>query len=515
MNNNESKQNNNQIFSNMIWGLFASGLNYFVGFLLTPYITRKLGLEAYGFITLSFSFITYVDVVAVAINAFAARYVAIEYYNGKIEKANSYFSSVFVANLFFIFIATIPAFVAVSQLEKLIVIPEADVYNVKLLFLFVYVDYCLNILGTLYSVLIFVKNKTDITYRNKGISTIIYALTIFLIIFLLDFKVYSVAIAYVLSSFYYFIANSFCSKRVLPEIKANIYSFSFDSIKKVISSGIWNSLNNVGAILNNGLDLLVTNRMLDNLVMGQVSIGKQISTIFNSISLILVQSFQPTQLKCYSIGDTDGLVASLNKSIKLSGIIGCSIFGTYVILGKQFLSLWLGISNIDDIFALGLVALSGDIIQISNRPLFYVFTLTDKLKFNCWVTLFTGVLNFFGMVFFLKFSNLGGYVVVGSTVIAYVLTIWTISFQSRRYLQLEKNPFNFFIFKNYFVAIFFYVIGIIANDIIYLKGWVPLIICGIFVSFLLLIISSLLLLNKDERLSVVNILKFKIGKVCK
>ncbi len=489
---------NRQLAKNLLWSLIATTLSYIVSFILTPYITKTLGMDAYGFITLSTTCTSYIDVITVALSAFVTRYIAIEYHNGRLEKAQSYFHSVFVAYMVLLSIMSILVIIAVVNIDSLLYVPDELLADVKILFLMVYVNYCINILGSLFNSLIFIKNKVDISSRNKGMSTILYAFLIIGAMLSIGLKVYSIAIAHMCSAILYFIANVYSSKKVMPEMIINIKLYSRSSLFDVISSGIWNSLNNIGAILNNGLDLVVTNRMLNNTIMGQVSVGKQLSNIFNAISQMVCQVFQPKQLEYYSKGDTDNLIDSLVKSIKTSGLIGCTIYGSYVLVGKQFLQLWIG-DNYEYIYLLGLIALGGDIMQISNRPLFYVFTLTNKLKINCWITLLTGLLNFSFMFVLLIITEWGGYVVVGSTVVAYVLTIWCISLQAKRYLKLRRNPFNHFIIKNYIVTLILIGVGLLFSKCIIVKGWISLILFAVLSGIVTFSICLIIILNKNER----------------
>ena len=48
-----------------------------------------------------------------------------------------------------------------------------------------------------------------------------------------------------------------------------------EAVKKLVLSGIWNSINSVGNLLNSGLDLWISNLMLSALEMGNLSIVKQ------------------------------------------------------------------------------------------------------------------------------------------------------------------------------------------------------------------------------------------------
>ena len=85
--------------SNAIWAVIAVLINTIINFTIVPYVTERIGTEAYGFVSLVNTFVTYIDVVTVALNAFASRFVAIEFHKCNIEKAKEYYSSVFFANV--------------------------------------------------------------------------------------------------------------------------------------------------------------------------------------------------------------------------------------------------------------------------------------------------------------------------------------------------------------------------------------------------------------------------------
>ena len=67
---------------NMVWSLIAVFVNYFMNFLITPYVTNNIGVEAYGFVALANTFISYADIISVGLNAFAGRFISIAYHRG-------------------------------------------------------------------------------------------------------------------------------------------------------------------------------------------------------------------------------------------------------------------------------------------------------------------------------------------------------------------------------------------------------------------------------------------------
>lgn len=88
-----------RMLMNMLWSLLSLFINYFMNFLITPYVTNNIGVEAYGFVALANTFVSYVDILAVGLNAFAGRFIAMAYHQDKPEKANCYFSSTILADL--------------------------------------------------------------------------------------------------------------------------------------------------------------------------------------------------------------------------------------------------------------------------------------------------------------------------------------------------------------------------------------------------------------------------------
>ena len=93
--------NNRQLALNMLYQIAGLVINMGITFLLTPFIIKSLGVEAYGFIGLSNNILGYLQLATIALNSMAGRFVTIEYHKGNIENANRYFTSVFYSNCIF------------------------------------------------------------------------------------------------------------------------------------------------------------------------------------------------------------------------------------------------------------------------------------------------------------------------------------------------------------------------------------------------------------------------------
>lgn len=86
-------------------------------------------------------------------------------------------------------------------------------------------------------------------------------------------------------------------------------------------------------------------------------------------------------------------------------------------MGKIFLHLWLPSQNHEILFQLAMITLMSDILIGVVNPLYYVFTLTKKLKVPCLITIIMGILNITGMYALIKYTDLGAYAVVLTTMV--------------------------------------------------------------------------------------------------
>ena len=72
----------NHILKTMMMTGVAYVVNYGITLLLTPYITNRIGTDAYGFVTLAKQFAQYATIITTALNVYAARYIGISFHKG-------------------------------------------------------------------------------------------------------------------------------------------------------------------------------------------------------------------------------------------------------------------------------------------------------------------------------------------------------------------------------------------------------------------------------------------------
>ena len=117
-----SNDNKRLIKTITISGLSAV-ISYLINFFLTSYISENVGIDAYGFVAIAKTAVSYAQIITVALTTFIVRYISINYHKGEIEEAKSYYSSSVMACVTLSGIIYLVAMIVVAKLEYVLNIP--------------------------------------------------------------------------------------------------------------------------------------------------------------------------------------------------------------------------------------------------------------------------------------------------------------------------------------------------------------------------------------------------------
>lgn len=399
----------------------AFSINYFISFFLTSYVTDNIGVDAYGFVSLSKTFASYAVIATTALNSYAARYITLEYHNKNYKNANVYFNSILFGNLFCgaVLLGLCAAFEAVMPV--VLNIPAGMVSDVRMLFLLVFFNLFVSLVGTAFQASAIIKNKLIQVSVFRGISYVIEAVTLLAVYALLPAKVYYAGIGMLSATLFLNFAYCYLNGKYTPELKISIAQFRLSAVKELVVNGIWNSFNSLGNTLNSGLDLLVSNTLLNAVSMGYVSIVKTIVNIFSSLYQMVCQPFEPILLKDYANGRKSELIAHLKSAMKLSGLISNLAFAGVVGYGAWYYRLWIPKQDCELLYRLTIIAVATSIFEGAVYPLFYIYTLTIRNKIPCVITIVGGLLNVIGMYFLIQYTSLSVYAVFITTAVIMLL----------------------------------------------------------------------------------------------
>ena len=474
-------------------------INYLIMFTLTPYITMYLGTEAYGFVSLAKTVSNYGIIITGCLNTYASRYITIEFHKGNLKKANNYFSSIVLANLGMLAIILILTFFLITKLQIFIKIPNELVRDVKILFLLDILNYMLMALANTFTVFAYIRNRLDQLEIIKLLSYLTEAIVLIFLFKTLTPKVYYVGVGLLASTIILGILNFILCKKEIPELEVHIKDYSWNAVKDLVLSGMWNSINSVGNLLNSGLDLWMSNLMLNVISMGQLSIVKTVSTIFSTIEQLISRPFQPYLLKNYSENNTSALLNIFKLEIKLSGFVCDMITTAFICFGVVYYSLWTPGQDIHLLYSITIVTVIGFMIEGMVQPLLFTYTLTLKNKTPCYVTILSGFLNVFSMYILLKFTDLGLFAVVGTTTVLGFINYFIFTpLYTSRCLHVKYLTFYPSIFRVILSEIVILIVMRFIFQNIMPNSWIELVLCVVIMSMISMPIYMILVFSKNE-----------------
>ena len=403
-------------FHTMITVGLAFVVNYGINLVLTPYITESLGTEAYGFVSLAKQFAQYATIITTALDSFAARYITIAYHTGNKKEANRFFSSAFFGDVVLASGVMAAAVFCILFLERLLNISGNIVNDVKILFLFVFINFWITTVFTVFSSSAYIENKLDMTGIFKGLSYITEGVVLYVLYVLFPDRIFYVGVGLIFASIVVALSNVWICRKYTPDLNIRKKNYSGQAVKRLVINGIWTSVNSVGELLNNGLDLIVCNLMLSPLAMGQLAIAKTIGTIFQSLYAVVAQAFQPMFLKSYAENNRKVLLQELKRSMKISGMLANIGFAGFVALGLVYYRLWIPNEDIQLVYRLTVITIMVSIASGPMQPLYYIYTLTVKKMVPCFVTIAGGLFNVAGMYLLINYAGMGVYAVAWTTV---------------------------------------------------------------------------------------------------
>jgi len=217
--------------------------------------------------------------------------------------------------------------------------------------------------------------------------------------------------------------------------------------------------------------------------------------------------FTPSLTISYAKENKDELLEDLTSAMKLTGFFANIPLCFVIAFGIPFYTLWLPrAKSIEDgsiitiIYILTLLTMFGTIVGGVISPLFNVYTVVNKLKWNSIVTLVMGVLSA-GIVFILLgTTSLGVYAVAGvSTILGIIKNLTFTPMYAAHCLNISKKSFYPTIIRYTLVSIvmsgIFYGLYLVLPSANWLWLFIDVVICGIVGS----IINFFFLFGQKER----------------
>lgn len=394
---------NKRLSINLVAQVVSFSVQFALNFLLTPYIIKKLGPESYGFVGLTESFVLYAQVLVLALNSMAGRFVTVAYHQNKIEEAKRLFSSVFYANAVVSLVIVAVCAGCVAYLEHLINIPSHLTLDVKLLFSLVFLNFVISILFSTFRVATFIKNRLELNAIRNIVSKLLRVIILVAAFGLFLPHLWYVGLSAVLCTLYIALWNIRYTKLLTPELKISLKLFDLSKVKLLVSSGVWNSITKLGNLLGQGLDLLLANLFISATAMSSLAVTKKIPVVVLSLVASICAAFAPSLTRKFAQNELNSLKMELLFSVKVAGAVAlipcCFIFT----MSDKFYALWVPTMDSQQLYWISVFSMVSLPIALSLEGIQNIFTVANKVKVYSIVTFSINILCFLTLLIGISF----------------------------------------------------------------------------------------------------------------
>lgn len=498
--NKESKQ----LFLNIVSSALAFLVNTGLQFVITPIISQNIGDEAYGFITLANDFVSYASIFAVVLNSVAGRFISIEIHKRNIEKAEEYYSSIFVGNIIISIVLSGLGLIVVGSFQNYLNVSDYLIGDVRILFSVTFANYILSVMISIFTVSTFVKNRIDINGVRNIISYLIKLLFVVILFgFSSNIKVYFLAIATLASTVFLGVANSKISKKIMPEIRIRLTKFQPRLVLELLQTGAWMTINNLSNVLANNFTTLLININAGASLAGFFSVARTIPNCANSFVYAIYNVFVPTYMRLYAEEKIEELKDYSIKSMKIMAFLLSVPLIVLCIESFNFLKLWQNYRTLEEIAEMAYIMIPSLILVVLYAPVLPLSQLgltANKIGIQMINNIIVSVASLLSVFIVLKNTSWGlTGIAISATVIQGLKWLFFTPVYAATVIKMPKK-----VFLNENIRVVFKEIGIaillcIINEFLCGSNWFQLIISVCVLCVVGYLIAFIILLNRHER----------------
>lgn len=500
-------RNNNRkvLIVNMIASVFTLIINALINLLVMPYIVNYVGSEAYGYVSLANNIVNYATIITIALNSVSSRFIAIEMHRGRYDRANIYFNSVLWADIFLCAVIMTIGIFFVTNINSLLNVSATMITEVQKLFIWLMINLCLSVIGTVLTVATYITNTLYLSSVANGIAVLLKAFVMLALFKIIPASIVIVGVGAVVNSTVILLFNLKFTRKLIPELTFGIRFFSFQSIKEMLSTGVWSSVTKLSATLSDGLDTVITNVFLNAEALGALSVAYTIPSLASQLISSVSSLFNPQLTFLYANNDTDAIIKELKRNMKISGVAACIIFCGIVSMGRKFFFLMVPNENIEVIYRLAVLSCLSMVASGITSALNNIFVLTNRLKVNSIVWLVISMADMLLVVALVNGTSLGVYAVAGvSKIVGTIVNLTYLPIYSCSCLKINKKTFYPLILRYIVVLIVcqaaFYMVSVLFSAT---TSWGSFVIQCLVLCVIGLEINLILLLDKEERASFI------------
>lgn len=499
---------NKHLAVNLAANIVAFVVQFGVNFLLTPYIVECLGSAAYGFVPIASNMIACVNIVTVALNSMASRFLTLETVRGDIDRARTYFSSIFISNAILTLALAIPSILVVDHIDAIMDVPDDMLADVRLTFAYALLGMEVNLLFNVYGNVYYVTNRMELSARRNIQGNILRAAVLVLLFAVFKPHIWYVTATTLIVTVFLCVTNIRQTHRLTPLMRIDPRGFSWDAVRTLLASGVWNSVNQLSTVLLVTLDVIMANALFGAVAGGEYSIVKTVPNFIQSFVGVLSGVFVPQFMAHYARRQWSSLLTSIDYAVKVMAYMLMIPVGFLLSFGEDFFRLWVPGEDAALLQGLSVLTLLPLLITCSINPVYNVYTVANRLKVPALVWLGFGIMNVALVVVVARCTGLGIWTIpVVSLVLGVARNITFTPVYAARCLGVPWHTFYASIARGVACAVVMYLVCSLYRALpIPVDSWGTLLLAGCVCSLAAGAVNLFVVFERDERRRLVCLL---------
>jgi len=359
----------------------------------TPYIVAKMGVEAYGIATLAMQMIPYANVATAAVNALALRFIAVAFNANQPDAVQRYISTVFWANVAMAVAMALPAAWLVWQLGAVFNVPPHLLPDARRAFALVFLHIAVALVGGVFGAATFCKNKMHLRALRETEAHVLKLGLVVGLFALLQGRLYFIALAMVAMALYVTARHLRYTQRFLPWVTLSPRLFCWRALVRLLRGGAWESFNQLGFLMLNGLDMLVANLVLGATAGGVLALANTVPLAAAMFTASLVAAVTPQITLAYNVYTKKQPLCLKHTRLcmRIIGFFTAVPLAFALVYGDVFFALWQAGADSAELHRLLRLILLPLCLFGGVHTLRAVYVAANRLRLPALVTLGVGV----------------------------------------------------------------------------------------------------------------------------
>ena len=373
---------------------------------LTGFLIGRLGIAAFGMVPLVSSLTAYVAILTTALDTALSRFLVLDLERGNPGAANKTFNTA-LFGLVGIILALSPLVLVLSlAFPTLFKVPPGWERDASWLFVLVASSSFVTVISSSFAVSPFLYGRFVLMNLVNLVGLAARLGMIVILFALLPARLWFAGGGTAIAALVSLLGFVMLWRKFTPDLQVRLAACDLSRLRSLMSMGGWTIVNTLGAMLLSRVDLIVVNAFFGAAMTGGYGSVVQFPLLMEYLATAAGTAIRPVILIKYAQQDFAYLQRLSSQAIKLLGLLLALPAGLLCGFSRPFLAVWLG-EPYQYLSILLIILMCHQGINLSVRPLLYVQTAYNKIRWPGIATLVSGIASLGLAILFARWGKWG------------------------------------------------------------------------------------------------------------